>query len=95
VSCVLEVKKGGVYSPDQPKLISKIFDEVKLKHPRIKCAYLTVEEVYTTKKPRSKNFYEICKDALGNHGFFALRDLRGKKQLIPGEWEKFLNFILK
>jgi hypothetical protein len=95
--CVIEVKMGGIYSPDQPKRISKIFNEVKLKYPHIKCAYLTFEEVYTTVKPHSKNFFNISKEELGRngHGFFALRNLRGDKQLIPHQWEKFLEFILR
>jgi len=97
VSCVIEVKKGGVYSPNQPKLISGIFNEVTSRYRGIRCAYLTVEEVYTTRKPSSKNFFKICKDELAHHGhgFFALRDLRGERQLIQSEWEKFLNFIHK
>ena len=95
VRYALEVKKGGVYSPDQPKRISSIFNSVTSNYPHVKCVYLTVEEVYTTRKPSSKNFFKICKDELNRHGhgFFALRDLRGKRQPIPGEWKRFLNFI--
>ena len=87
VHYALEVKKGGVYGPEDPKRISRIFDLVTSRHPHIKCAYLTAEEVYTTKKPSAKNFFKISKDELNSHGhgFFALRDLRGKKLPIPGE----------
>lgn len=95
VHYALEVKKGGVYGPDQPKRISSIFDLVTSKHPHIKCAYLTAEEVHTIKKPLAKNFFQISKDELNSHGhgFFALRDLRGNKQPIPRQWKKFLDFI--
>jgi hypothetical protein len=91
--CIIEVKKAGIYSPKQPKTISQIFNRVSSKNSHIKCAYLTIEEVYTTHKPQSKNFYNICKDELYPHGFFTLRDIR-KKQSIQGEWEKFLSYVL-
>jgi hypothetical protein len=96
VHSVIEVKKGGVYSPNQPKAISMIFNEVTRKHKHIKCAYLTIEEVCNPVKSTSKNFYMICKNELDRHGhgFFALRDLRSKeKQMIPGEWYEFLAFL--
>jgi hypothetical protein len=94
VRCVIEVKKGGVYSPAQPKKIAGIFNAVVSRYSHMKCGYLTVEEVYTVARSTSMNFYNISKRELGRHGFFALRDLRGKKQIIPGEWVKFINFIL-
>jgi hypothetical protein len=91
--CVLEIKKGGVYSAEQPVAIAKIFNQVVSKYSHVKCAYLTIEEVYTVVREGSKNFYQISKRQLGRHGFFALGDLR-KKQLIPGEWTNFINYIL-
>jgi hypothetical protein len=94
VHCVVEVKKGGVYSQAQPKKIAEIFNAVVSRYAHIKCVYLTVGEVYTVARSASKNLYNISKTELGRHGFFALRNLRGKKQLIPGEWSKFIDFIL-
>lgn len=94
IKCVIEVKKGGVFSPQQPEKISEIFNKVVSKYPHIKCAYLTVEEAIARKRS-SKNFFQISKDELSRHGhgFFALRDLRGERHMILGEWEKFLNFV--
>lgn len=93
VHSVIEIKKGGIFSPKQIISINQIFKDVTQKNVDIKCAYLTIEEVNTTKKPESKNFYDICKKELHPYGFFALRGRRGNKQLIPNEWKSFLNYI--
>jgi hypothetical protein len=92
VHVALEIKKSGVFSPHDPQRIKGIFDNVTSRHPHIKCVYLTIEEVHTTVQPGALKFYCISKEALAPHGFFALKDLRGKKQPILGEWEQFIEF---
>jgi hypothetical protein len=92
VKALIEIKKRGVFSLKDADKIKKVFDEANSKFPQIKCVYLAVEEVRTTKKRNAIKFYDECKKKLPRC-FFALRDSRGNKELIKGEWEAFLKYV--
>lgn len=93
VKSVIEIKKGGVFSLKDADTIRDMFNHVTSRLPHIKCAYLTIEEAKTTRRSNSINFYNECKERLAKHGFFALKDLRGNKSLIQGEWAAFLDYV--
>ena len=92
---IIEVKKRGIYGgrKDLQNVIKRIhnnFISVAKRNPKIKCAYLTVQEVWKPERKGSIDYLEETKKGLQPFKVFALKESRTNKP-IEGMWKHFIN----
>ena len=94
---IIEIKKRGIYGgrKDLQTVIKRIHDNftsVVNKNPKIKCAYLAIQEVWKPKRRGSIDYLEETKKGLHPFDVFALKESRTNK-IIEGEWERFIDSL--
>jgi len=72
--------------------LRKNFNALVKENPRIKCVYLTVQEVSRVKKKGSINYLEVTKKGLHPFGVFALRESRSNTT-SKGQWKRFVEYL--
>jgi len=93
VHCVIEIKKHGIFSRNEPNLYRDLFDSIVGRHPHINCMYLTIQEVGKTKRPSSISYLELMQQALEpKFKACTLKQSRGG-EIIQGEWRRFINSL--
>ena len=97
VHCAIEIKKRGIYGGRKNlgaaiKKIRENFNLLIKENPKVKCAYLTVQEVWKPRKKGSIDYLKETREKLRPFKVFALKESRSRKPL-EGQWKRFIDYL--